>query len=76
MARFVDSFGDDDQADLSGLFCPNRRCGSSNIRILHWPRAGSWMHAVGRAECLDCRARFPIRELPAAQPTPPEEIDW
>lgn len=65
MAKFVESFGNDDRLDLSGLLCP--RCGSSSVKVLRYPRAGTWMHAIGAALCCDCNVRFPIREIPQDQ---------
>ena len=64
MARYVDSFSNDDgQLDLSDLHCPNPRCGSPSVRIIKLPDAAKWMGRIGSAVCLDCGARFPIREL-------------
>jgi hypothetical protein len=77
MAKYVDSFSNDDRLDLSGLHCPMKRCGSSNVKVLRYPRAGSWMKAIGSARCEDCGAQFPLREVPPPEPAPPEEtFDW
>jgi|LSQX01.2.fsa_nt_gb transposase-like protein len=74
MARYVDRFNEDSELDLTDLYCP--RCGSSSVRILRYPRAGSWMKAIGSARCEGCNVRFSIREVPPPEPAPPEEADW
>ena len=74
MAKFVDSFNSDDQLDLSGLHCS--RCGSSNVKVLRYPRAGTWMRAIGSARCEDCNVQFGIREIAAPEPAPRKEADW
>ena len=77
MAKFVESFGNDDRLDLSGLHCPMKRCGSPSVRIIKLPDAKKWMGRIGSAVCLDCGARFPIREVPPPEPAPREEtFDW
>lgn len=74
MAKFVGSFNSDDQLDLTDLYCP--RCGSSNVKVLRYPRAGSWMRAIGSARCEDCNVQFGIREIAAPEPAPRKEADW
>ena len=74
MARYVDSFSNDDGLDLTDLYCP--RCGSSNVKVLRYPRAGSWMKAIGSARCEGCGVQFSIREVPPPEPTPRKEADW
>ncbi len=77
MAKFVESFGNPDgQLDLSALFCPNPRCGSPSVKILRYPRSGTWMHAIGSALCLDCGAKFGVREVAPPEPAPRKEADW
>ena len=76
MARYVDSFSNDDGLDLSALHCPMKRCGSSNVKVLRYPRAGTWMRAIGSARCEDCGAQFGIREIAAPEPAPRKEADW
>jgi len=73
MARYVDSFNSDDRLDLSGLHCPMKRCGSPSVRILKLPDAKKWMGRIGRGQCLDCGATFPLREVPPPEPAPREE---
>ena len=76
MAKYVDSFSNDDRLDLSGLHCPMKRCGSSNVKVLRYPRAGSWMKAIGLARCLGCGAQFSIREVAPPEPSPRKEAVW
>ncbi len=67
MARYVDRFNEDSELDLSGLHCPNPRCGSPSVRIIKLPNAAKWMGRIGSALCEDCGTQFSIREIPEDQ---------
>lgn len=61
MARIIDPDDppDDESFDLSELFCPNPRCGANDVRIITYPRPGSWW-GIGKAHCNVCGRTFTI----------------
>lgn len=61
MARVFDADEPDDSLDLSDeIYCP--KCGAQHwVRVLKFPRPGTWMSSVGKAQCMECRITFQIR---------------
>lgn len=59
MARILDPDEDENALDLSELCCP--KCGCNAVKVIKWPRPGSWFGMNGKAACEFCKIHFAVR---------------